>query len=342
VYKTVRREEERVKLSRVMNCVFSVQPQLYYSQGYHDVCSVFLLVCGEPLAYLLSERILFLHMREFARAEVETVMNIMFLVFPLVQKIDTALHKFLMDSGAPPFFTLSWIITWFAHSEASLESVARVYDFLLASHPMMILYMVVVLITRLRDGLFQCECSPEMVHQFFQKYPKKLEYGDIIVQAQDFFKAHPPHTIFDEHKTVLLDESPFWVHDAAELVDSISGFMEVRRLKKLGRPIPASIRRATVTRSFKTRSRDSRDPQSESSSHSHSHSKSLKREDTKIDDENTTAQTSPRSTRTMVVWDKTTQKIRRRPIQHIVIAGVVVLTTSYLYPLVYNSVLNSI
>jgi hypothetical protein len=35
------------------------------------------------------------------------------------------------------FYALPWLITWFAHHFADLSAVSRLYDALLASHPLL-------------------------------------------------------------------------------------------------------------------------------------------------------------------------------------------------------------
>ena len=40
----------------------------------------------------------------------------------------------------PPYYGLSWLITWFAHNVPDLEQIARLFDLFLASHPLMPLY----------------------------------------------------------------------------------------------------------------------------------------------------------------------------------------------------------
>ena len=59
---------------------------------------------------------------------------------------DADLSKHIQDSGTPPFYALSWLITWFAHNCPSLEKMTRAFDVLLAAHPMMPLYMCVSVI----------------------------------------------------------------------------------------------------------------------------------------------------------------------------------------------------
>lgn len=41
------RQFKRIQLSRIVNTVISSDNNLHYYQGFHDICEVFLLVCGE-------------------------------------------------------------------------------------------------------------------------------------------------------------------------------------------------------------------------------------------------------------------------------------------------------
>ena len=54
---------------------------------------------------------------------------------------DPELHEHIMESGIPPFFALSWFITWFAHNVPDLADISRIFDALIASHPLMPLYL---------------------------------------------------------------------------------------------------------------------------------------------------------------------------------------------------------
>jgi len=40
-------------------------------------------------------------------------------------------------------FTLSWVLTWFSHNLQSFDDITRIFDHLLASHPVMPIYLTV-------------------------------------------------------------------------------------------------------------------------------------------------------------------------------------------------------
>ncbi len=40
-----------------------------------------------------------------------------------------------------PYFALPWILTWFSHSLHDLDTISRLFDLFLVSHPLLPLYM---------------------------------------------------------------------------------------------------------------------------------------------------------------------------------------------------------
>ncbi|KAL4475473.1 hypothetical protein ABPG72_013297 [Tetrahymena utriculariae] len=71
-------------------------------------------------------------------------------------------------------FSISWILTWFAHSFTNLNKIQRIFDFLLCSQPQTISYLsaALILITKekLQEGLNECDDGFEqgVIFQFYQ------------------------------------------------------------------------------------------------------------------------------------------------------------------------------
>ncbi len=59
------------------------------------------------------------------------------MVFPLVSLRDRELGDFLSRSGVMSLVATPWLLTWFAHTVNEFAAVARLYDFFLASPPIM-------------------------------------------------------------------------------------------------------------------------------------------------------------------------------------------------------------
>ena len=74
----------------------------------------------------------------------------------MLEKVDRDLYMLVSDDGLQPtpIFTTSWNLTIFAHDIENFSSVQRLYDVFLASHPLMIVYLVVATIMLYRDELY--------------------------------------------------------------------------------------------------------------------------------------------------------------------------------------------
>lgn len=122
------------------------------------MCLVFLLVMGEHAAYDSALQACQSYFREFMRPKFTSTMEILCMLFQLTQTQSQQLYAFLSDSTVEPYVALPWLITWFAHHIDNFEHVARLYDVLLTSHPLLCLYLSAAVrmkqkITLSRDGL---------------------------------------------------------------------------------------------------------------------------------------------------------------------------------------------
>ena len=51
------------------------------------------------------------------------------------------LYGFLLESEVGTIFALSWLITWYGHVINEHKYVVRLFDFFVAAHPLMPLYI---------------------------------------------------------------------------------------------------------------------------------------------------------------------------------------------------------
>lgn len=160
----------RVRLGRQLHALFSRHPHLHYVQGIHDVATVTMTVCADDdaLGFALLERLCLVHLRDSLQPSLDRVIALMSLVLPLLASSDSALYLFLKRSELSSFFTLSWLLTWLSHNIASLQDTARVFDFLLASHPLMPLYLCVAIILSHKQALLALPPEMTILLQFFQ------------------------------------------------------------------------------------------------------------------------------------------------------------------------------
>nr|XP_014431108.1 TBC1 domain family member 20-like [Pelodiscus sinensis] len=74
----------------------------------------------------------------------DSTKHILNYLMPLLQRESRPLHDFMLRAEVGTIFALSWLITWYGHVLANFQHVLRLYDFFLASHPLMPVYFAAV------------------------------------------------------------------------------------------------------------------------------------------------------------------------------------------------------
>ena len=115
--------------------------------------TVFLLVAeNDNLAFTLTEHTSLRYLADYMQKDFSTMCQFMPILMELLRAVDGQLHSFLCKAGLECFFATSWLITWFAHDVKSLDSIARIFDVLLSSHPMHCYYLCVAV----RTSMYVC------------------------------------------------------------------------------------------------------------------------------------------------------------------------------------------
>jgi hypothetical protein len=89
---------------------------VHYYQGLHDVAAALLLVAGELPAFDMLCRL--------ATGHLHPVIELLGLMQLIVREADSELAAFLEQQGLPPFYALSWFITWFSHDLSQFGEVS--------------------------------------------------------------------------------------------------------------------------------------------------------------------------------------------------------------------------
>ena len=79
------RTMKQLELGNVINAVLGRNPLLHYYQGFHDICSVLVLVLGERNAFLAAERLALFYLRDFMMATLDPAMDHLSLVYVLLR-----------------------------------------------------------------------------------------------------------------------------------------------------------------------------------------------------------------------------------------------------------------
>ncbi|XP_068093959.1 TBC1 domain family member 20-like isoform X2 [Hyperolius riggenbachi] len=137
-------EEERSvlqgQLTDMILYILRSNRELHYYQGYHDVAVTLLLTVGVRMGTAMLQALSTHHLRDFMDPTMDRTRHVLSYLMPLVQCESAHLHDFLLRSEVGVIFALSWLITWYGHVLSDFHQVLRLYDFFLASHPLMPVY----------------------------------------------------------------------------------------------------------------------------------------------------------------------------------------------------------
>ncbi|PAA61202.1 hypothetical protein BOX15_Mlig025532g1 [Macrostomum lignano] len=192
--------------------VLHANSHLHYYQGYHDIVITFLLVLDSRHAYNVVEAVSKSHLREHLYPSMAVTTELLKLVPLLLSKDPRGkrIADLIEKHEVPPAFSVAWVITWFGHVLDDLDAILRLYDFFLASHPLMPLYFSAALVLHKQDRLLSL--PPEdidfaVLHSCLANIPNSgaIQLETVISEACRLFILHPPDTVqspswFDELK----------------------------------------------------------------------------------------------------------------------------------------------
>ena len=133
---------------------------LHYYQGFHDVASVVYanMPGEESKASTVLYRIANKHLQDAMHENFDSISSFLNLsFFPLLQKLDHELHDYLKRAELQPTVFLKWIITLFSHDIHDPNVASRLFDSILASHPLFPLYLSMAVLIINRQELFELE-----------------------------------------------------------------------------------------------------------------------------------------------------------------------------------------
>ncbi|XP_036423429.1 TBC1 domain family member 20 isoform X2 [Colossoma macropomum] len=206
----MRADEREVLQEQLIDIILDVlrrNPQLHYYQGYHDIVVTFLLVVGERMAIAMVETLSNHHLRDFMDPTMDSTKHILNYLMPILEQVDPELHDFMLRAEVGTIFALSWLITWYGHVLSDFRHVLRLYDFFLASHPLMPIYFAAVIVLYREREVKSSECDMASVHHLLSQIPQDLPYEHLITQAQSLFTHYPPTLLtrsaaLQSHKSV--------------------------------------------------------------------------------------------------------------------------------------------
>lgn len=187
-YTEVEREGKRQDLSNIINAVISLNPDLHYSQGYNQICTVFYITAGLDLGFYLSEKCAQDMLRDSMRKSFEDgLIQQLHLIYKLLESCDVfvarkleAIYSFDAEVGIPSI-AVPWIICWLSSSLYKYIDIAKVFDFCLATHALAPVYISVAIILAKRKELLESQETSD-VHVLYREITD-LHIGKICTEA---------------------------------------------------------------------------------------------------------------------------------------------------------------
>ncbi|OBZ84662.1 TBC1 domain family member 20 [Choanephora cucurbitarum] len=156
-------------------------PSLKYYQGFHDICTCFLLVLGKKAAIPAVENVALFFIRDAMLDSFEPVSKQLRLMSSMIEYEDPQLSLFLEKANVMSYYALSWILTWFSHDFEDYEKVIRLFDLFLSSQAFMPVYVASAITLLRRDEIMQTE--KDLVHSLVTHIPQEMDIERVIQKA---------------------------------------------------------------------------------------------------------------------------------------------------------------
>ncbi|KAF1802619.1 rab-GTPase-TBC domain-containing protein [Mucor lusitanicus] len=178
-------------------------PALKYYQGFHDICTCFLLVLGKKAAIPAAENVALFFIRDAMLDSFDPVSKQLRLMSSLIEYEDPELTLFLEKANIMPYYALSWILTWFSHDFEAYEKVVRLFDLFISSQAIMPVYIASAITLLRRNEILKAE--KDLVHSLITRIPQDMDIELIIQKAG----------LLEERYSVLQlqKQSGIWLHD---------------------------------------------------------------------------------------------------------------------------------
>jgi hypothetical protein len=157
-------------------------------------------VCGDTLAYALLKRLSFYHIRDNMNANMDCNIHVMSQVESLMHYVDPELNSYIKKANLPPYYGLSWILTWFSHNIDDIQTVARLFDYFLVSSPYAPLYLSVAIMVNKREGIL-LNSTDSTLYKYLggllQQEDSPLPWEELIQITEQYLDSFPPETFLD-------------------------------------------------------------------------------------------------------------------------------------------------
>ncbi|KAI8364701.1 rab-GTPase-TBC domain-containing protein [Radiomyces spectabilis] len=182
-------------------------PRLKYYQGFHDICTCFLLVLGKKAGIPAAENVALFFLRDAMLDSFDPISKQLRLMSSIIEYEDPKLTSHLEHCNIMPYYALSWILTWFSHDFEDLDKVVRLFDVFIASSAMMPIYVASAITLLRRTELLQA--NAEILHSLITHVPQDIDL-EMVIQTATLLETKYP-------LVQLQKQSGIWLHDESAL-----------------------------------------------------------------------------------------------------------------------------
>ncbi|KAH8556096.1 rab-GTPase-TBC domain-containing protein [Umbelopsis sp. PMI_123] len=203
----ISKKKKQDELNELIVEVLRRNKSLHYYQGFHDICTVFLLIFGKNAAVELVEQVTLFYLRDAMLESMDPILRQVTLLDTIYQHEDQQISNFLQEANVLPYYCLSWVITWCSHDIDDFSVIPRLFDLFLSSNPLMPVYFAAAIVLAHKEELLQQECENSAIHTFLSKLPQKpFDVELLIGKATQLEVTYPPIQL-QRNAQIGLDET---------------------------------------------------------------------------------------------------------------------------------------
>lgn len=193
----------------IMRVMLHHKGQLKYYQGFHDVCVTFLLCMDEDMSFAMVNKLAIGYMREYLDDTMERTSLLLNYIYPLVNRCNPELCEHMQRNDLGTIFALAWVITWFSHVLGDIKRILRVFDFFLASHRLMPVYLSAAFVLHRERDIFAAGDEMGYIHKCLSVIPPDLPLESLLERAGDLFLQFPPTEISQDPMLIRLNNQVY-------------------------------------------------------------------------------------------------------------------------------------
>ncbi|MES1919179.1 hypothetical protein MHBO_001042 [Bonamia ostreae] len=135
------REFARKDLGIVLQTIFEENKDISYTQGFHELVSIFFHVAGMEASYRISLVVIERYYKDFLYSSFEETKSVLRFCVEIIKMEDRMLFEHLHQNKINGFFSLSWLLTWFSYNKQEIEGILRIFDFIISTNFIMPYYI---------------------------------------------------------------------------------------------------------------------------------------------------------------------------------------------------------